>query len=218
MIKIILSITVLMLHPLLSMGANVTIDTSTILVIDESSSTLTYNSPSMYWDESEELITAKFGGLVEVFQTDYYIDTRYDGTPTYSPSTLRRISINFTTLELPPEVSDFNPVYDIGPFRMYGVEIPGYEWSFCAIEIAMGNMCSETIFRMGEPEDLTGTFDGTDLIVDGHLGHGRSDSYYSFHIEASSVPLPGGIILFASGVIAAFGLLRLKRTNISTST
>ena len=208
--KILFSIVMLMLYPLCSIGANVTTDTSTILIIDESSSVLTYNPSSINWGEPEESISVNFGGSVQVFQTDYYIDTRYDGTPTYSPSIYRKISINFPTLELSAEVSDFNPIYNIGPFQMNGTEITGYEWDFCSIESAMGYMCSNTIYRSGIAEDLTGTFDGTNLTIDGYLGHGWGDSYYSFYIEASPVPLPGGLVLFASGVLMVFGSLKFK--------
>lgn len=200
-----------------SMGANVTTDTSTILIIDELSSTITYNPPYSLLGEPEEPVNANFGGLVQVFQTDYYIDTRYDGTPKYSPSTHRKISINFPTLNLPAEVSAFNPVYDIGPFQMFGTEITGYEWDVCTTLVALGYMCSNNSISTGIPETLSGIFNGTQLTVDGHLWRSNSfEGYYSFHIEASPVPLPGTLVLFASGIIAAFGSRRLKRSNRNT--
>lgn len=211
MIKKLLSTATLMSFPLLAAGANTATDTTTILIINESSSILTYN-PS-YWDEPRELINANFGGLVRVLQTDYYIDTKHDGTPSYEPLTLRNISINFPTLDLPPEVSGFSPIYSIGPFNMFGTEISGFEWNFCALETAMGYMCSNTTLHWGVPESLVGTFDGTHLIIDGYLSHDWSGGYYSFHVEASPVPLPSALALFASGIAAAFGMLRFKASN-----
>lgn len=210
MIKILFSIIMLLLYPLSSMGANITTNTSTILVIDESSSILTYNPPSIYLGEPEELVNFNFGGLVQVFQTDYYIDTRYDGRPTYSPSTYRNISINFPVLDLPSEVSAFNPAYNIGPFQMFGTEISGHEWNFCTVQTAIGNMCSNTVHYTGVPEDLTGTFDGSHLTADGYLSHDLFEGYYSFHIEASLVPLPGALVLFVSGIIVAFASFKDK--------
>ena len=84
--------------------------------------------------------------------------------------------------------------------------------SFITFLHGLAIRASDTTYHLGIPEALSGTFDGTELVVDGHPGYGILDGHYSFHIEAAQVLVPPGLVLFASGFVIVFMLRKRYRS------
>lgn len=141
-----------------------------------------------------------FGGLLEVTTVEYYVDTLDNGLPT-GPLAFASLRLRFLALDLPPEAPDFAPGDPFFSFELLGDTIPGAYHDPCRYTRATGGSCTVLTSSFGHPESLSGTFDGARLDVSGAPAHGFFDSFYTFTISASPVPLPPTLAVFATSVL-----------------
>ncbi len=194
----------------IAFAANSTTVTITRLVIDANTSSFEWQPGFQNPGPSN---SGNFGGLVDVKVTEHYIDTLGNGLPR-TPVIYRNLHLDFPVLNVPVTATDFTPDTDLGTFDLIGTEISGDLWNLCTVEWAIGNMCSVTTIGNIVNSSLVGSFNATSLVSDGSTRHGLGASYYTFHVEAQSVPLPPAVIMLAASCLP---LLRRRATRCSAS-